>query len=135
MDLFEEIVLFYLNKTKNLPTYYQFSILDYDKSEWSCPDFIAFNNPEKIVYVIEVSVAYNIDSLIDRINDRQNQWFIKLRNQLLENETIDVNWVFHVLVFLRDDRLQYFNQKLIEKKYVEAISIEKAMKEILPWWK
>ena len=70
---------------------------------WSCPDFVALDFSTNEVVVIEVTTAYDIGSLIEKIKNREKQWFGPLRAQL-DTDNIAKGWGMRFLGFVRLDR-------------------------------
>lgn len=124
MDRFEEAVMYCLSANGETFVAPQFAI----GGGWSCPDFVAIRPPRKIVYVAEVTVSGYPTSLIQKINDRENQWLSRLREQLLDRKVIETEWFFRVLAFVRSDQLNWFKGRISEPAAdVTVLAIEDAI--------
>jgi hypothetical protein len=71
----------------------------------TCPDFVALDFGKREVVVVEVTTAYEIGSLIERVRNREQQWFIPLRKQL-DADRICEGWDVRFLGFVRRDRVE-----------------------------
>jgi len=83
MDIYEEIVMMAITRGKNL-----FVCPQVNLNNWSCPDFIGLDIKIPKIVVIEISSAINIDDLIKKVNDRENQWYKEIRKDIKNNEFI-----------------------------------------------
>lgn len=108
MELYENLVMWYLTRNKYIFISPQYSILGDTGKEWSCPDFVALNFKDKEVSIVEVSTAFYPDSLAKKVKDRNSQWIEKLKAQLKGYRVIDDNWKFKVEVFIRKDAKDKF---------------------------
>lgn len=72
---------------------------------WSCPDFVALDFGKREVVVVEVTTAYEISSLLDKVRKRDEQWFVRLRAQL-DIDGVARGWEMRFLGFVRQDRLK-----------------------------
>lgn len=107
--LFESLVMNYL-ATEGLFLSPQFSVSE-ENGEWSCPDFVALNFRAREIQVIEVSTAYNIRALFEKIENREEKWFCKLIPQLLARGIPVADWTAVVRVFIRRDRHDFMRAK------------------------
>lgn len=87
---FEAVVMQYL-AAKGLFLSPQFSIRDGGR-EWSCPDFVALDFRQLEIQVIEVSAAYAIHRLVEKLRNCEEQWFKRLRPQLVALGVTDESW-------------------------------------------
>ena len=125
MDLFEEIVMTYLTKLDDhVFVRHQYPVKDGSPNNWRWPDFVALDFKEKIVSIVEVSTAYNIDRLAEKVNNRNDQWIIKIKEQLKAHNMIDDSWNFMVKVFIREKRSGDFKKKVTDDNGVEIIELE-----------
>ena len=126
MDLFEELVLWHLTRKGDVFVCPQYEI----DGGWSCPDFVALNPKKKTVSVVEVSAASSPNGLLKKVRERENQWFGKLRAQLLKLGIIDNSWgPFQAELYVRDTVAKQMRTKFNE----EDIMI-KSLEEIgFPW--
>jgi hypothetical protein len=122
---FELLVMNYL-ATQGLFLSPQFSI----DNEWSCPDFVALDFLKHEIHVVEVTTAWNITNLISKIQNREVQWFDKLKPQLIELGLPVKNWQNIVRVFVRQDRYDFIKSKF-EK--MSDVKIEKLEDIAFPW--
>lgn len=100
MDIYEELAMLHLTRTKNV-----FLIPQYDiDNGWSCPDFLAIDLLKKRVMIVEVSSAASPDALINRIKNKDKQWMIKLKEELSRFcNTIDFSsWDYIIRVYIRE---------------------------------
>jgi hypothetical protein len=128
MDLFEEAVMGFITRDYKTFVIPQFSIGT--EGEWSCPDFVAISPANKKCHVIEVSTAYNLGTLAQRVQNKDNQWFDKLRTQLEEARVTDASWVYDVWVFVRKNRVDWFKNIVGDIPSVIVHDIEKTL---TPW--
>jgi hypothetical protein len=63
----------------------------------------------KVVSVVEVSSGSDISSLISKTKDRENQWFTRLRNQLVANSAVNDAWKLQTEAFVRGDVFDKFS--------------------------
>lgn len=127
MELFEEFVLAYLTKDKHVFVNPQYSIMDeFSGGEWSCPDFLVLNFKDKKVSVVEVSTGYDLNSLVEKVNNREIHWFDKLRKQLVRHNVIDdgAKWDFGIQIFIRKEREKCFKEKVALQEAVEVMCLE-----------
>jgi hypothetical protein len=108
MDLFEELVMQYVTKDGSTFVSPQFPV----GKGWSAPDFVALDFSRKRVSVIEVTTAYDPTKLANKVADREQQWFAKLRTQLEQKRIVDGSWSYWVQVFIRRDGRTCFEQKV-----------------------
>ena len=83
MELFEEAVLAYLAGPPQRFVRPQFSLEYKGMPGGSYPDFVTLDYKDRVAYVVEVSAAYNIGGLIQRIRDREQRWYEPLRSHRL----------------------------------------------------
>jgi hypothetical protein len=116
-----------LNGTVNVFVCPQFSIA----GGHSCPDFIALDFTNKIVSVVEVSVASEPNGLLKKVLDREKQWLSKLKGQLLKGKVIDDSWErFQVVLYIRKRACEKFRKKLGEPGEVILCPLEDI---VSPW--
>ncbi len=72
---------------------------------WSCPDFVALDFSKAEIVVVEVTTAYEIGALIEKVRKCEEQWFIPLRARFKEFKIAE-NWNMRFLGFVRRDRLE-----------------------------
>jgi len=133
---FESLVMYFL-ASEGYFLSPQFSI-GVGRSDWSCPDFVALDFTKKRVVVVEVTTAYDVSSLVEKIYNRDQQWFQRLRQILLSRKVVTPEWSFAVRAFVRADRLEYTRAKFTDIPDVTITDIESiAFSWKWPWddWK
>jgi hypothetical protein len=93
--------------------------------EWSCPDFVALDFGKREVVVVEVTTAYDIESLIQKVENRREQWFVPLRAQL-DADKIAEGWKMRFLGFVRKERLERAKRDFIGMPEVTFTTIEES---------
>lgn len=101
----------------------------YNEGE-SCPDFVALDFRRKDVVVVEVSSAWDLNSLLRRVEEREARWFRPLRRALRKRGIINDKWKMRVLAFIRESRMERANSKFTNEADVTFFEIEKAS---FPW--
>ncbi len=133
---FESLVMYYL-ASEGLFLSPQF-LIGVGRSDWSCPDFVALDFTKQKVLVVEVTTAYNVSSLIEKIHNRDQQWFQRLRPLLLSRKVVTTEWSFAVRAFVRADRLEYTKAAFSDSPDITITDIESiAFSWKWPWddWK
>jgi hypothetical protein len=97
----------------------------YNIGKLSCPDFVALDFSKREVVVAEVTTAYDIESLIQKVENRQEQWFVPLRAQL-DADKIAEGWKMRFLCFVRKDRLERAKRDFKGMPEVTFTTIEKS---------
>ena len=97
----------------------------YNIGKWSCPDFVALDFSKREVVVVEVTTAYDIESLIQKVENRREQWFAPLRAQL-DTDKIAEGWKMRFLGFVRKDRLERAKRDFIGMLEVTFTTIEES---------
>jgi len=100
-------------------------------NEWSCPDFVAIRPKHKECFVIEVSAAWNLGVLAQKVQERNSRWFKKLKERFLSFDICEPVWTFDVLVFIRKERISWFTSKLHNSNEVYLWSLEGTL---TPWY-
>lgn len=126
---YESTVMYYL-ASKGLFLSPQFSIPSGYDGEWSCPDFVGLDFAKKEINIIEVTTAYNVSGLLQKVNDRDNQWILKLQDYIKKNNIVDNTWSYVVRVFIRKERIEYFKENLKNKSGVILQTLEEIA---FPW--
>ncbi len=91
----------------------------------TCPDFVALDFGKSEVVVVEVTTAYNIVSLLERVRNRKEQWFAPLRIQL-DADQIAQGWDMRFLGFVRRDRLKEARNAFTGQSDVSFTTIEES---------
>jgi len=109
MELYEQLVTWYLTKDRHVFVSPQYSIRG-EKGEWACPDVVALDFRRRTVIVAEVSTGWRTKALLEKVKNREAQWIEKLRTQLLSLNVIDDAWTFEVWVFVREHAVKQFEE-------------------------
>ena len=107
----------------------QYALMDAGH-EWSCPDFVAIRPKHKECFVIEVSAHSRPKKLLLKVQDRENQWLSKLKEQLKSQDICDSTWTFAVLIFIRSDCISWFASNLQNAEDVYLWPLEGTL---TPW--
>ena len=94
---------------------------------WSRPDFVAIRPPKKRVYVVEVTASGNPVGLVEKVNAREQQWLVPLRQRLEHLGVVDAAWSYSTLVFVRADQVDWFKSRIVEKTGVIVLRLEEAV--------
>ena len=124
MDIYEEAVMNYILSSEKYTRFlnWQYKIkYDADKKiGGSLPDFVVLDFTMKKIYVIEVTTAWDVDSLLSRVKEKDSRWIEPLKcNEFLPK------WPFHVTVFIREERVDYFKKKIASIADVSVIPLSK----------
>ena len=131
MDIYEEAVMGFVTRDQKTFVIPQFSIGT--EGEWSCPDFVAIAPSTKECHVIEVSRSYDLNRLAQKVREKDNQWLNTLKVQLEESAITDTTWNYDVWVFIRGDRVEWFQNAVKDIPLVTIYGIETTL---TPWnWK
>lgn len=101
MNPVEQLVLEYLCRAPFVFANPQYSIRNQLGQEWSCPDFVTLNFREKIVSVVEVSVAAAEGTLLKRLSEYETRWLQPLKAQLARDSMVTNNWSYRLEIFAR----------------------------------
>jgi len=93
------------------------------------PDFIAVDLMSKGVAIVEVTVAYNLSNLMERLRNREAGWIAPLRRHFSSVFGPDWNSPIRVLCFVRKARLEYCDKQALGPD-VDFYAIEDAS---FPW--
>lgn len=128
MELFEESVLAYVAGPPGRFVRPQFS-LEYEGAPGgSYPDFVALDYKDHVAYLVEVSAAYKIRRLIERVRDREKRWYKPLRSHLAGLDPSFVSWRLRTTVFVRSDRKKAALKALHEAEDVTVIALDDIMR-------
>jgi|GEM_PF-1111551 len=119
---FEAVVMHYL-AAKGLFLSPQFSIRD-SAGERSCPDFVALDFLNREIQVVEVTTAYEVKGLIEKLENREEQWFKRLRPQLIRMGVTDDSWKCVVCAYVRKERRDYIERKIQGANDVRVTAVE-----------
>jgi hypothetical protein len=84
---------------------------------------VALDFSKKEVVVVEITTAYDIASLVEKVRKRNEQWFDPLRNQLSADKIAE-NWDVRFLGFVRRDRLETAKNHFAGQAEVAFAAIE-----------
>ena len=99
MDLFIELALSHICRDPNELVNPQFRIGgDDDESV-----FLAVNTRRKDICVVVIDTAAEVEALVAKINDYENQWLGKLKETQQLHDYFEDGYHFHIKVFLRQD--------------------------------
>lgn len=130
--IFESLVTAYLTHKGDTFVCPQFPVNDENGNPWSCPDLVALNFPNKRIEIVEVTTAYDVSKLIEKVRKREGQWYGPLRQHLTKNKIADDTWGMVVRVFVRKDRLVSFDSVKAADVSVEALE-DRAFAWQWPW--
>ena len=128
MELFEEAVLAYLAGPPQRFVQPQFSLAYKGMPGGSYPDFVTLDYKERVAYVDEVSAAYQIGGLIERVRDRGQRWYIPLRSHLEDLDSSFSSWKLRTTVFVREDRKKVAVEALQSASDVTVIALDNIMR-------
>ena len=126
MDRYEEAVMAYLTANGTTFVANQYAI----GQGYSCPDFLAIRPSTQSICIVEVSTAWDLTDLAQRVINRNNQWWVPLIPFLQKHAIIGHGWHQRVAVFVRKDREAWFRQAIGAPPDVTVIALE----PILPPW-
>ena len=127
MDVFEELTMWHLTHNGKVFVCPQFSI----DGDWSVPDFVALDFEKHRVMVVEASVAASPRGLFDKVKNRDNQWFARLRERLRQRQVIDDSWAtFCVRLYIRTCAAEKLPPEISAAKDVEICQLEQIA---FPW--
>lgn len=97
---------------------------------WMCPSFVALRPAKKQVWVVEVTASGYPLGLVDRINQRIEKWYAPLLEQLQRLQVTHGDWSIGLLVFVRDDQIEWLKGRVKDLAGVQVLSLETASS---PW--
>ena len=98
------------------------------------PGFRDYPPPNTRVLVVEVSTAYNLHGLIQKVCQKEFQWIDQLKAQLETSGVTDSEWSYGVKVFARQDRLEWFKNAINAVSGVTVCDIERTLSRWSPGW-
>ena len=134
MDIYEELVMRYLCDGKSsVFVCPNFRVT----GGWSFPDFVVLDfkkgaRKEKVVSVVEVTTNKNPLRLIEKVEKRNIQWLVKLKEQLHRSQVVDDSWKYMVEVFVREDAAKKFHEKFDGQTDVKIHILDE---KVLNCWK
>lgn len=97
---------------------------------WSCPEFVALRPARKQVWVVAVTASGYPLGVVDKINQRVTHWYAPLLEQLQRLGVVDASWTIGLLVFVRNDQMDWLRSRAKDLAGVHVLSLESASS---PW--
>ena len=132
MDRFEEAVMDYISATPDCFLKTQLS-LPWDKElkiGGSLPDFVVLDFRESTVYVVEVTTASSLKSILTKVDERQTRWYEPIRKYKSSWTALVKDWDFRVCLFLRE---QVVGEALSKTSNFDDVSVISLDKVLTPW--
>ena len=126
MDRHEEAVMQFLTANGDTFIAPQYEVA----AGWMCPSFVALRPAKKQVWVAEVSASGYPLGLVDKINQRVEKWYAPLLEQLQRLQVVGSDWSIGLLVFVRDDQVEWLKGRAKDLAGVHILSLETASS---PW--
>ncbi|WP_455554331.1 hypothetical protein [Comamonas sp.] len=126
MDRHEEAVMQFLTANGDTFVAPQYEVA----AGWMCPSFVALRPAKKQVWVVTVSASGYPLGLVDRINQRVEKWYAPLLEQLQRLQVVGNDWHIGLLVFVRDDQMDWLRGRIQDAAGVYVLSLETASS---PW--
>ncbi len=99
-------------------------------SGWMCPSFVALRPAKKQVWVVEVTASGYPLAEVDRINQRVEKWYAPLLEQLQRLQISGSDWSIGLLLFAREDQIEWLKSRAKDLSGVHVLSLETASS---PW--
>ena len=80
--------------------------------------------------MVEVSASGYPLGLVDKVNQRVEKWYAPLLEQLQRLQVTGSDWSIGLLVFVRDDQIDWLRGRLQDAAGVQLLSLETASS---PW--
>lgn len=126
MDRHEEAVMQFLTANGDTFVAPQYEVA----AGWMCPSFVALRPAKKQVWVVEVTASGYPLALVDKINQRVEKWYAPLLEQLQRLQISGSDWSIGLLVFVRDDQIEWLRARVKDMAGVQVLSLEIASS---PW--
>ncbi|MEG2767354.1 MAG: hypothetical protein RR943_07780 [Comamonas sp.] len=97
---------------------------------WVCPSLVALRPARKQIWVADVSASGYPLGLVDRINQRVEKWYAPLLEQLQRLQVVQGDWSIGLLIFVRDDQVEWLKGRVKDWSGVHVLSLETASS---PW--
>ncbi len=68
--------------------------------------------------------------LVQKVKDKDNQWIDELKIQLENSRVTDKTWTYEVRIFIRNDRIEWFSNKVASIPDVKIRNLEDIL---APW--
>lgn len=126
MDRHEEAVMQFLtaNGDTFIAPHYEVA------AGWVCPSLVALRPARKQIWVAEVSASGYPLGLVDRINQRVEKWYAPLLEQLQRLQVVQGDWSIGLLIFVRDDQVEWLKGRVKDWSGLHVLSLETASS---PW--
>ncbi|HEY4664745.1 MAG TPA: hypothetical protein VIG85_07155 [Comamonas sp.] len=126
MDRHEEAVMQFLTANGDTFLSPQYDVV----AGWMRPSFVALRPAKKQVWVAEVSASGYPLGLVDKINQRIEKWYAPLLEQLQRLQVTGSDWSIGLMVFVRDDQIDWLKGRIKDMAGVHVLSLETASS---PW--
>ena len=97
---------------------------------WQCPSFVALRPAKKQIWVVEVSASGYPLAVVERVNQRIEKWYAPLLEQLQRLQISGSDWSIGLMVFLREDQMEWPQSRVKDLAGVQVLSLETASS---PW--
>jgi hypothetical protein len=128
VELFEQAVLAYLTGPTLRFVRPQYSFTYRDGVGGSTPDFVVLDFAGPTAFVVEVTAAYNVETLIERVRERETRWYAPLRNDLGAPHLSGIRWTLRTTIFVRGDRKEHVLKALGVESDVTVIALDDVMR-------
>ena len=126
MDRHDEAVMQFLTANGDTIIAAQYEVA----AGWMCPSFVALRPAKRQVWVVEVSASGYPLGVVDKINQRVEKWYAPLLEQLQRLQVVGSDWSIGLLVFVRDDQVEWLKGRAKDLAGVHILSLETASS---PW--
>ncbi len=106
---------------------------DNPRGDWACPDFVALDFERHEIVVVEVSTGADTKPITHKVQDRQKQWYDRLRVKLAADHVADETWGIRFLGFVRRPSLGRLQTTFAGAEDVAFFPIEDATFPYLYW--
>jgi hypothetical protein len=124
MDLLESAALAYITAPPWRFIHPQFNLPYRDRQGGSCPDFVALDFKMPMIFIVEVTGSYDLNTLCERVKIRRTRWYEPLQAQLAMVAKPVADWSLRTAVFVRGDRYKAARAALSEENDVSVIAVE-----------
>lgn len=126
MDRHDEAVMQFLTANGDTFIAAQYDVV----AGWMCPSFVALRPAKRQIWVVAVSASGYPLGLVDKINQRIEKWYAPLLEQLQRLQVSADDWSVGLLVFVRDDQIDWLKGRVKDLAGVQVLSLETASS---PW--
>ncbi len=125
MHRYEEAVMSFLTRDPHVFLSPQYAIKGGDGYEPTCPDFVALDILGRHAYIVEVSTAWNLDAIVEKINEADQDWIGRLEAMFHSETFRDLNDMkFRVLAFVRAARVKALKDQVSDRKHLRVTALE-----------